>query len=486
VNDWLQALKSANAGNAVVLVVDNRSGDILAWLGSADFFNARHQGQVNGVLARRQPGSTLKPFTYLLALENGYTASSILPDIPLSAPTPGGLFAPANYDRRYHGPVRLRTALACSYNVPAVYLANRLGPEALLLKLHRAGFLSLDKPAEFYGPGLTLGNGEVTLLELVRAYAGLAAQGRLPALRLAQGPMPILPPHFRRAQDFGSPAAAALVAGILADKNARIPAFGEGGPFDFPFACAVKTGTTKNFRDNWAIGFTTDYTAGVWVGNFDGAPMRHISGISGAGPIFRDVMLLLHAQQLPADFPLPSELVAQRICPDSGLLPGPACPQTKSEWFIAGTEPKETCAMHQVIADPRTGEFKLALLYPAEYRQWARDQGMPQPLFLAPSARVQPVLAVQALAPRRPVILFPANGDIFKLDPVLHRLFQKLQFQASVPAGVARVTWFLDGQAIGSAGPPFSIFWPMQPGVHTLTARANGMTSRPVTFRVLE
>ena len=173
----VKSLSSEGVTNAAAVVMDHATGEILAWVGSADYFDAVHAGQVNGVLALRQPGSALKPFTYGLALERGLTPATILPDIPTFAYASGGDFTPRNYDKTFHGPVRLRTALACSYNVPTVRVLETMGVELLLYRLHMAGFSSLDKPPQHYGLGLTLGNGEVTLLELTRAYAALARGG---------------------------------------------------------------------------------------------------------------------------------------------------------------------------------------------------------------------------------------------------------------------------------------------------------------------
>lgn len=277
----LRRLKANHVTNGAILVVNVHTSQVLAWVGSADFWNVGIQGQVDGVEASRQPGSSLKPFLYGLAFSKGFKPSDLLLDEPTY--TEGG-FIPKNYDEKYHGWVRMRTALANSYNVPAIRLCEKVGAGRFLDFLHRCGFQSLDMPADHYGLGLALGDGEITMLESAAAYAALAREGLwcpLKCLRdededpLDQGATP------HRILD---PADAFLVTSILSDNTARSPAFGLYSPLLTPFPFAAKTGTTKDYRDNWAVGYTPDWVVAVWVGNFDGTPMRHISGITGAAP----------------------------------------------------------------------------------------------------------------------------------------------------------------------------------------------------------
>ncbi|HYE58065.1 MAG TPA: transglycosylase domain-containing protein, partial [Rhodothermales bacterium] len=245
-------LAGTNANAAAVLIVDNATGAVLAYVGSADYWDAASQGRNDGVRALRQPGSALKPFTYALALESRrYTPATILPDVELAVPEAGGAFRPQNYDRRFHGPVPLRQALASSFNVPAVVLARELGPPALLRALHAAGFATLDRGAETYGVGLTLGNGEVRLEDLAAAYAGLARGGLRPALRFVRWTRSsrgdtLAGPSVRLTPMGLSPATAYLVTDVLSDDAARAPGFGRGGPLALSFPVAVKTGTSKD------------------------------------------------------------------------------------------------------------------------------------------------------------------------------------------------------------------------------------------------
>jgi penicillin-binding protein 1C len=507
----LKQLERANVTNGAVLVIDNQTGDILALVGSADYFDDEHDGQVNGALALRQPGSALKPFTYGLGFERGFTAASILPDIPTHTPLEAGAgdFTPTNYDGHFHGPVRLRAALACSYNVPAVRVMESLGADLLLRRLQLAGFTSLNKSARHYGLGLTLGNGETSLLELTRAYLALANGGGVKNIHLftdkTLAPLSPVPEHqvFSREIAF-------LLADILRDDAARAPAFGEGSVLDLPFPCAVKTGTTKDFRDNWTVGFTSDFTAGVWVGNFDGEAMRQVSGVSGAGPIFRDIMLTLHRNALPLPITKPDGLIAQSICTVSGSLPNEFCPNLMMEYFLPGAEPTTICDWHQVIDAPVKDEFhfastlatnvtsQLALIYPPLYQPWAKAEGIAQPLLLREARsegrrakgeerraksveRKATSTQYRATSDQHPAssiqITFPDDGDIFKIDPVLRPEFQTLLLECIVDGGFDKITWLIDGKPIAKAGPPFHARWQLKKGEHVVQARASKKNS---------
>ena len=389
-------------GQAAVLVVDNASGEVLAYVGSADFGNDAREGQNDGVRARRQPGSALKPFAYGLALASGWTAASVLSDVDLEVGTAGGAWLPRNYDRRQHGPVRLRTALANSYNVPAVELTDTLGPERVLEVLRQAGFTSLEDSAEHYGAGLVLGNGDVSLWELARAYRGLARGGVVEPLRLvraAQAPGgdrldPVLELVPRR---FLPPDAVALLTDLLSDEGARAPAFGLDNALRLPFPVAAKTGTSRAYVDNWTVGFTHERTVAVWVGNFDGRPMQRVSGITGAGPLFSRVMRRAMAGVRPAPLVDRARFERVRICPLSGHRAGEACPGSYEEVFLPGTAPAEPCAMHRLSA----GRPVLAL--DARYAGWAERER----LDVAPAA---------PSAAETPGFLTPRDGDEFLLE----------------------------------------------------------------------
>ncbi|MGD0782785.1 MAG: penicillin-binding protein 1C [Candidatus Aminicenantales bacterium] len=459
----LAQVEKKGVTNGAAIVLDNGSGDILALVGSRDFFDERDDGQVNGALALRQPGSTLKPITYGLGLEHGLTAASILEDDPTPFATPNGAFAPENYDEAYHGAVRLRSALASSYNVPAVAVLQAIGPDLLFRKLKELSFDSLRQTPGFYGVGLTLGNGEVTLLELARAYAALARGGvfkpsrfvlrtRLKDGRIDPAPRPLAPRRIF------SPETAYIITHILSDHDARIPSFGYYSPLNLPFPAAAKTGTSKDFRDNWTVGYTPSLTVAVWAGDFTGKPMRNVSGITGAGPIFRDVIQLAASRLPQEDFIEPKTIVHERICPVSGLKPGPHCAGVIDEIFAPGTAPAETCRLAH-----------------------------------GPGERIRPggSPASPAAPPGGVALITPQDGDVFKIDPVLRGAFQSIRLRAALGAGADadRVEWWIDGQKVGEDGPPFSRAWNLKPGSFRIQVRVrlkgSIVESHPVRITVL-
>jgi penicillin-binding protein 1C len=478
-----------------VIVVDNASGDVLAYLGSPDFSARRALGENDGVRALRQPGSALKPFVYAAAMEHlGMTPATLLPDLELHLPTPEGLYSPKNYDGRFHGPVRLRDALQNSLNVPAVYAASRVGPELVLELLHRAGFSSLEDSAEHYGVALALGDGEVKLSELAQAYSMLARRGAFLPLRfyhtarLANGaelsravpqPRPVIDPRI-----------AAMLGDMLSDDLARSSEFGVGGPLSFPFPVAAKTGTSKGFRDNWTVGFTHEVTVAVWAGNFDGTPMIGSTGVTGAGPLFHEVMLAAMRGRTPAALVDHGALVSVEICDLSGEVAGVACPHRRREWFQPGREPHAACDMHEVVAiDADTGlragphcaaaASRVFERYPSEYENFARQAGRP----LAPrefSPRCPGTLA--ASEARAPELLFPSSHAQFAIDPGL-RSDQEIVLEARGHS--ERLTFYVDEQRLGTLRAPFRMPWRLAPGTHRVrVATPEGVESELVAFDV--
>lgn len=270
----VDSLRTRSVSAASVVLLDNQSGHVLAWVGAHDFFDREGGGQNDGVLAKRQPGSTLKPFVYSVAMEElGWTAATALPDVELHLPGTGGTYTPVNYDGRLHGPVRLREALANSYNVPAVYAASVVGPDRVLARLRALGMDTLDKDADHYGAAIALGDGEVRLIDLANAYATLARGGEMLPVRAlvrAKGDRgeAIELPEAERHRVIPETIARVLTD-ILSDPNARLASFGPDSVLELPFAAAAKTGTSKGFRDNLTIGYTPRVTVAVWVGNFD-------------------------------------------------------------------------------------------------------------------------------------------------------------------------------------------------------------------------
>lgn len=472
------------ASAASVLVLDTASAEVLAYVGAPDLYASEALGQNDGVLALRQPGSTLKPFVYALGMMDlGLHPASVLPDLERRFLSPRGQFLPHNYDRRYHGPVRLAQALASSLNVPAVELAEQLGAERVLGTLKALGFSHLEQPAAFYGPGLALGVGEVQLAELAAAYAALGRGGLFQPLR-----------YFRSqprlaAQRVLSEDAARSVLAILSDPRERAATFGRDGPLELDRPVAVKTGTSKGNRDNWVIGTTAERTVAVWVGNFDGSPMLRSSGASGAGPLFHAVM---EAALRVAGAPVAT--VATRagghsppvsVCAGSGMLAGPACPHRLT--LSGAAVPREPCSWHREPCAPESGTVCRAReTLPARYAGWAHASGRVEaPLALAPAVASSDEAAVPAAMDTRaePLrIIVPAAGQRFSLDPRVSRAQQELVLRAEATPG-QRVRFEVDGALVCEVGVPFACVWPLTVGVHRLdVSAAGGRRSR--SFRV--
>jgi penicillin-binding protein 1C len=457
VRSELEALAGRDVTQSAVLVVDNATGEVLAYAGSADFFDGETGGQNDGVRARRQPGSALKPFVYGLALSRGLSPATILPDVPQRYATPAGDYHPRNYDRRAHGPVRLRAALANSYNVPAVGLVERLGVEPTLGVLREAGFESLSAPADDYGLGVVLGNGDVSLRELVRAYRGLANGGEVgPLVEVLRawdaGHAPLEISREMEERRFLPEEAVALLTDLLADEAARAPAFGLDNALRLPFPTAVKTGTSRAWVDNWTVGFTRERTVGVWVGNFGGSPMQRVSGITGAAPIFQRVMRRAMRGIAPAPLVDRRRFAHATICALSGAVATPSCPGALDEVFLPGSEPRESCTMHR----PAGGRVEVAV--GAVYAAWAEREGLD---------------VVAAPAPGAPALLMPEDGDAYALDPGVPERDQSIPVRLDLPAATGPLELRLDGVK-SELPPPYRTRLAARPGAHRLEVWRKG------------
>ncbi|MEA5627902.1 penicillin-binding protein 1C [Nostoc sp. UHCC 0251] len=446
VQQVISSLATNNVHDASALVIDNHTGEVLAYVGSPDYFNEAKLGRNDGVQALRQPGSTLKPFVYGLALEKGLIRpNTILADVPAHYAIPGAkLYSPTDYTESFLGPVRVRIALANSLNVPAVRVLEKLGVQTFLERLHQLGFEHLNHTPEHYGLGLTLGSGEVSLWELARAYLTIARQGDPTSLVSTFSNSPLPTPH----SPLPNHTIWQLITNMLSDSHARATAFGVDSVLNLPFPSAVKTGTSSNFRDTWTVGFTTDYTVATWVGNFNGEPMRQVSGVTGAAPLWNRIMLHLHENQEPAAFPSPEGLVQLPVCATSGLRPTPDCTSVVQEYFY----PKDKSNYES------ENQFNL----PPEYDEWLAKQQ--QSNFTSTNLR----------------ILSPHHGDLFLLYPG-EEAKQKLEFKL-VGNKSAPVEWWLNGEKLNTNSAN-SLFWNLRPGKWTLEARSEEMSDK-VTFRV--
>jgi penicillin-binding protein 1C len=411
----LGTLQAQHAGEGAIVVIENQTGNVLALVGSRDYFSVQ-SGQVDGAWAPRSTGSALKPFLYWLAFERGATPASIVADVPTDFATATGLFSPVNYDRHCYGPVRYRVALANSLNISAVQVLDSLGGAAPLLDLLRRCRLStLTRADNYYGLGLAIGNAEARLLELANAYACLARLGVCQPYRLVPSA-----PGENTGQRVGDAGAAYLITDILSDNDARAAAFGPESSlrFDFPVAC--KTGTSSNFRDNWAFGYTPEFTVGVWVGNFDGSPMRHISGVTGAAPILHDLFDYLHDHYGTSWYARPADIVERGIDPVTGKVSSRR--DAVNEIFMAHALPPGSGAGDYDGA----GRVRLS----PEYREWLGSADN----WLAGRAVMRDT--AQSLR-----VTFPLPGTILFLDPDLPDHGRQLYLSAE---GTDEAEWTSD------------------------------------------
>lgn len=357
VSNEISKLGYFKISNGAALVTNPKTGEILAMIGGADYYDFVHDGQVNVTIRPRQPGSSIKPLTYATAFEQGKTATSIIDDSPIVYQIQGSKpYAPKNYDGRFHGKVTLRESLASSYNIPAVKLLAELGVNTLINKGELLG-ISTWQARNRFGLSLTLGAGEVLMTDLVQLYSSFANLGY---------PVPVNPfleiTNYKGEQLYRnncaldssncyedlklSPKAAYLITDILSDNKARSPAFGAFSVLNIPNQqVAVKTGTTNSMKDNWTVGYTSDRLVATWVGNNDNTPMNYVaSGITGASPIWNKIMLLLLDDKNPHRFAMPENMIRVKICATTGTLPCKACPKINEEIFVKGTEPQKACS----------------------------------------------------------------------------------------------------------------------------------------------
>lgn len=429
VRSQLAGMTENNATNGAVIAMDPKTGEILSMVGSADFNNAEISGQVNMALTQtRQPGSAIKPLTYLAAFEKDWTPGTLIWDVPASFAPSGDpndtnpRYEPVNYDGRFHGPVTVRDALANSYNIPAVKALEYVGiyddpttpnPDGFINLARRLGITSLNR--NDYGLSLTLGGGEVSLLELTGAYQVLANEGRrvtpVAITKVIDHKGNVIYEYVpTNGEQVVRAAHAYLLSSILSDNNARAPMFGTNSVLALPFQAAVKTGTTNDYRDNWTVGYTPDLLVGVWVGNADYTPMINTSGVSGAAPIWASIMRT-GIQQLrggaATSFARPSDVVDMTVCSVSGTVPSEYCPSQRTEVFASdqGPLPKEADLWIKSMIDSWTGlqaspacsEFtKEALTINVEDedaikwlktdagKAWAENYGFPDPLVIKP------------------------------------------------------------------------------------------------------
>jgi len=457
----LEKLAKKNVNNSASIIINNDSGEVMSYIGNSNFFDAQHAGEVDIIQSLRQPGSALKPFIYLATVLNGWGTGTIIYDIPSRFLTASNTpYTPLNYDLQFHGPVTMRTALANSYNIPAVKALEFVGVAKAKSLLQSFGISSLTAPDDHYGLSLALGSGEVSLWELSNAYRTLAQQGQFSTLKTIQTVnidghiTPYIPTAPQSVGQQALVSAISMITNILSDNSAREAAFETYNDLNFIFPVAAKTGTSRNFNDNWTLGFSSDYTVGVWVGNADGTPMQQVSGITGAGPIFNRLMNNLPGKRALATA---TNIQAVTICLPSGLLPSALCPHTTEELFL-----------------PNTG--------PTQIDNWYKADGLHLPTELS---SWQAQFSETTKLATGLVILAPQNYDIFKRDAEI-----PLQDQA-IPCRInseqlVDVTLTLNGKNLENQ-PKCNL--PLVPGKYILRLtgkdQAGKMYTQEVSYQVL-
>jgi penicillin-binding protein 1C len=356
---------ASRLSNGAAIVINNETGEILAWVGSADFNNAEAAGQIDGVLALNQPGSSMKPFLYAMALENGFLPTTVIADVPMSFGE-REVYLPRNFNNRFNGPMLFRASLASSLNIPAVYLLYRLGVQNYSQRLFSLGFDSLKSSAEESGLGLALGNAPVNLEELVRAFSVFPRDGVYLPLSVEQVTDDRLTEQCAGSVRIFSADTARLICSFLSDSGARVLAFGSGANFKTPFPVIFKTGTANQYQSIVALGATPQYSAGVWMGNFTGETVIGRTGSSIPAAIVRDTLTVLQGPSGTVNSPgfsVPEDWCLQRVCSLSGMTPSSACPSVISEYVRHGEE-SEPCTWHQTV------NGRSEVVYPAEYQAW--------------------------------------------------------------------------------------------------------------------
>jgi 1A family penicillin-binding protein len=502
-----QGAPDYNVHDAALVAIDPANGQILAMVGSANYFDKSIDGAVNVALADRQPGSSIKPITYATAFADGLTPASVFSDVPTTFMTKENQpYQPLNYDLAWHGPISLRQALATSSNMVAVKVLQYVGIPAMIDTARRLGISTFDDPSRF-GLALTLGGGEVKLLDLTAAYAGFANNGQ----RVT--PIAILSVNGKPWQTDNvptqavSPQVAYLVTNILSDNSARISAFGEDSVLRLDRPAAAKTGTTTDFRDNWTVGYTPDLATGVWVGNADNTPMYQITGITGAGPIWHDFMQAAEKGKPIQDFKRPPGLVDVQVCDSSGLLPTPDCPRVRDEIFIDGTQPTRYDDTYRSIAiDEATGLLwaegcrgprieRVYHILPPDALDWGRQQGIAQPPTLDCRGQVANVnnAPSSTTTPSAPLVLTnPLPNSTFLISGQLPLDGQRIEISAQPTSAnpLSQVQLLVDGQTIATlTSLPYRALWQLAPGNHTaqavgVDASGTRVASAPVLFQV--
>jgi penicillin-binding protein 1C len=504
-----------NVNNAALVALDPHTHQLLALVGSPDYFDAFNGGAINMAIAPRQPGSALKPILYAAALDpsltlqgsqlnSPWTAATMFLDVSTSFVTHDGkAYTPSNYDQEEHGPVLLREALASSLNIPAVITLDRIGMAGLFEQASKLGITTLQDP-EQHDLSLALGGGAVRLLELTTAYGAFANGGyRVSPVSILevsdlQGDLLYTAPSVSNTRVMDE-RVAWLISDILSDNDARRIGFGPHSTLRIDRPAAVKTGTTSNFHDNWTVGFTPELVVGVWVGNTSYEPMRDVNGLTGAAPIWHQLIRTVLTGSPPQPFMRPQDMVQEEVCFLSGLLPTPACPYRRLEWFIEGTQPTQPDSLYQEVEiDTATGQLADAntpperryhttvLDLPPEAQAWAHTEGLRLMSDLMAEPGAEPDLSLSTSLH----MTSPSPGSVYRLSPGMAADAQRIPMEAFSEIHLVEASLWMDGVLLGSFKEgPYRLWWPLVEGSHEvwaegLTQDGELVTSERILFSV--
>jgi penicillin-binding protein 1C len=497
-------------GNTALVALDPHTGEIMALVGSPDYFEPAIDGAINMALAPRQPGSAIKPLIYAAAMDPAlpepWTVATMILDVHSAFVTHDGqAYAPVNFDRMEHGPVLLRNALGSSLNIPAVRTLDEIGMNAVFDLAADLGISTFGDP-DRYDLSLALGGGEVRLVELVSSYASFANGGHrlTPSmiLEISNSHGDILyvpdPPNHLQVLD---PRLAWLISDILSDNNARMLGFGVNSALRIDRPAAVKTGTTTDFRDNWTIGYTPTIVVGVWVGNADNQPMFDVTGLSGAAPIWHQFIRTALAGEPEVPFERPDGLSQMEVCALSGQLPTDFCHYRITEWFMLGTEPTQFDTLHRNLiidvdtgcladdATPESREVRMTVLdLPPEAYPWARAQGLTLITDVACEGDVMDEAGEPDDVPLR--LIAPDPSTIYNISPITPIDAQQIRLEAVGEAEFREVELWVDDEIVATlSNPPYQTWWSLSVGVHWasavgITESGETVTSERIMFEV--
>ena len=458
-------LKKQKAIQGSVVVIENKTSNVLALVGSMEH-SKTNLGFNNGAISKRSAGSTLKPFLYAKALDEGHSPSDTLEDLKRSYISAQGIYRPVNFNRTSYGPVSMREALGNSLNQSAIYLINQIGYENFFKTVSLLGLNNYkEHDADHYGLGLVIGNLEVKLIQLAAAYATLARGGEFMSPRfLKNEPKPSPNRIF-------SPESSYIITDILSDPSARVLTFGDFFNQKLPFKVALKTGTSTHYRDSWIIGYTLEYTIAIWIGNFDGSSTNGLSGAKGGGPVFIDILNELYPDRFAARFKKPESVIRKTVCSYSGFVPNSSCPHTKEELFIREFEPQEKCQYHS--------KDKKFHNLPSQYTDWVykrfKNGGAGKYRLAGFSNKLENIFngSNSLKETSKPVkagitITSPLTEEEFLLDP--GQTSYEIQLSAIGNTPTHQVSWHVNGLEITSTSLPHHTTVALMKGTHEITA----------------